>query len=201
MAGTAEAEADGKAPARKSRMPLLIGIVLALASGGGGYLAVSSGLLFSAGAAPDAGEAAEPAGHAEAGAGDGAATAPEGNATETASHGEDGSDPASPAITYSENASFVPLQPIILALGEATSWRHLKFSAQVEVEPGSEAAVSNLSPRILDIMNTYLRAVDEQELADKASLIRIRMHLLRRIQVIVGEGRVRDFLITEFVLT
>jgi len=30
--------------------------------------------------------------------------------------------------------------------------------------------------------------------------VRIRAHLLRRIQIVTGEGRVRDLLVTEFVL-
>ena len=55
-------------------------------------------------------------------------------------------------------------------------------------------------PRILDMLNGYLRAVAVNELERPAALVRIRSHLLRRVQIITGEGRIRDFLITEFVL-
>ena len=66
--------------------------------------------------------------------------------------------------------------------------------------PGSEETVTNLSPRILDVLNTYLRAVSEVELEDPASMNRIRAQMLRRVQVVAGEENVRDLLITEFVL-
>ena len=44
------------------------------------------------------------------------------------------------------------------------------------------------------------RSCTERELEDPAALVRIRAHLLRRIQIVTGEGRVRDLLISEFVL-
>ena len=36
---------EGAAPAKPSKLPLIIGVVLALAGAGGGFFAVSSGLL------------------------------------------------------------------------------------------------------------------------------------------------------------
>jgi flagellar FliL protein len=60
--------------------------------------------------------------------------------------------------------------------------------------------VTLLLPRIMDVLNGYLRAIDITQLEDPAALIRIRAHMLRRIQIVTGEGRVRDLLITEFVL-
>ena len=55
-------------------------------------------------------------------------------------------------------------------------------------------------PRIVDVMNGYLRALDAAELENPAALVRLRAQMLRRIQIVTGEGRVRDLLITEFVL-
>ena len=57
-----------------------------------------------------------------------------------------------------------------------------------------------LLPRIVDVMNGYLRALDAAELENPAALVRLRAQMLRRIQIVTGEGRVRDLLITEFVL-
>jgi flagellar FliL protein len=57
-----------------------------------------------------------------------------------------------------------------------------------------------LMPRILDVLNTYLRAVDVRDLEQPAAIARLRAQMLRRIQVVTGEGRVRDLLITEFIL-
>ena len=55
-------------------------------------------------------------------------------------------------------------------------------------------------PRVLDTLNTYLRAVDVADLENPAALAKLRAQMLRRVQVVTGEGRVRDLLVTEFVL-
>ena len=39
-----------------------------------------------------------------------------------------------------------------------------------------------------------------RDIEDPAALARLRAQMLRRIQVVTGEGQVRDLLITEFVL-
>jgi len=57
-----------------------------------------------------------------------------------------------------------------------------------------------LKPRIVDVLNGYLRAVTFAEMADPNALARLRGQMLRRIQVVTGEGRVKDLLIMEFVL-
>ena len=57
-----------------------------------------------------------------------------------------------------------------------------------------------LMPRVLDVINTYLRAVEVRQLEDPAALTLIRSHLLRRIQLVTGDGRVNDLLITEFIV-
>ena len=57
-----------------------------------------------------------------------------------------------------------------------------------------------LMPRILDVLNGYLRAVEVSQLDDPTALIRLRAQMLRRVQIVTGEGRVRDLLVTEFVL-
>lgn len=96
--------------------------------------------------------------------------------------------------------SFVPLEPIMISLPPGASARHLRFSAQLEVEPDMAAEVAAMSPRIVDTLNAYLRAVDAQDLENPAALQRLRAQMLRRIQVVTGPGRVRDLLIAEFIL-
>ena len=61
-------------------------------------------------------------------------------------------------------------------------------------------AARQMLPRIVDVMNGYLRAMDKAVLEDPAGLVRMRAQILRRIQIVTGEGRVRDLLVTEFVL-
>ena len=95
--------------------------------------------------------------------------------------------------------SFVDLPPVILAVKTDES-RHLKFHAQLEVHSDHAGEVEKMLPRIMDVLNTYLRAIETSDLEDSLALVRIRGHLLRRIGIVVGEGRVRDVLIMEFVL-
>ena len=66
--------------------------------------------------------------------------------------------------------------------------------------PKGADEVTLLIPRILDVLNGYLRAVEVSELGDPNALVRLRSQMLRRIQIVTGEGRVRDLLVTEFVL-
>lgn len=96
--------------------------------------------------------------------------------------------------------AFVPVDPVIISLPPGSTSDHLRFTAQLEVESPHRAEVAALTPRILDVMNSYLRAVDVAALQDPAALVRIRAQLLRRLQIVTGEGRVRDLLVTEFIL-
>ena len=58
-----------------------------------------------------------------------------------------------------------------------------------------------VEPRVMDVLNSYLRAVEVSDLEDPSALISLRAQMLRRIQLVTGEGRVRDLLIMEFVLS
>jgi len=149
------------APKRRSKLPLVLGLVLAVVLGGGGFYVTWSGLLF----APDQG----PAGH-------------------------------DPEVAALPDVEFVPIEPLIISLGPGAQSSHLRFTAQLEVDRLHGREVTHLLPRILDVLNGYLRAVEVADLEDPASLVRLRAQMLRRIQIVTGEGRVRDLLVTEFVL-
>lgn len=99
-----------------------------------------------------------------------------------------------------EGVAFVPLDPVVISLPRGASARHLRFVGQLEVVPDHSDEILMLMPRILDALNTYLRAVEPADLEQPAATVRLRAQMLRRIQVVTGEGRVRDLLITEFVL-
>lgn len=96
--------------------------------------------------------------------------------------------------------AFIALDPMVVSLGEAAHSKFLRFTAQLDVDPASVDAVTLVLPRIVDVLNTYLRAVSEDELGRPASLERLRAQMLRRIQVVTEQGQVKDLLITEFVL-
>lgn len=64
----------------------------------------------------------------------------------------------------------------------------------------AQTEVTGIKPRVVDVLNSYLRAVDVATLEDPTAMLRIKAQMLRRIQIVTGEGRVRDLLISEFVL-
>lgn len=176
MSAEADPE-DAPAPKKKGMLiPLVIGLVLAAAGGGGGFWAVTSGPLASLFAGSDADHADD-------------------------SHAADDHGDGDHVMTAEfVPVAFVPLETVTISLGPDGGNRHLIFSAQLEVEPDEVGAVQALTPRVLDVLNSYLRIVGVEELSRPASLARLRAQMLHRIQIVAGEGRVRDLLITQFVV-
>lgn len=159
---TAEADTPEGAPQKRSKLPLLVGLVLALVGGAGGFYATQSGLLGGKGPAAETPKV---------------------------------EGPAVPDVY------FVGLSPLVISVPTATGRTHLRFAAQLQVAPGSEAAVAALEPRIVDVLNVYLRAVDIETLEDPTALNRLRAQMLRRVQIVTGPDQVSDLLIMEFVLS
>ncbi|MDV7145118.1 flagellar basal body-associated FliL family protein [Tropicimonas sp. TH_r6] len=106
----------------------------------------------------------------------------------------DGANHAGDAI------AFVPIEPILVSLPHESMPRHLRFRAEIETIPEHKDAVAEIMPRILDVLNSYLRAVATEDLERPTALIRLRAQMLRRIQLIAGDREIRDLLVTEFVL-
>lgn len=96
--------------------------------------------------------------------------------------------------------AFVPIEPLVVSLGPEAGGKYLRFTAQMEVRKVHEPDVTLLLPRVMDVLNGYLRAVSAAELEDPAALVRLRAQMLRRVQLVTGDGRVRDLLVTEFVI-
>lgn len=99
------------------------------------------------------------------------------------------------------DVAFVPVDPIVVSLYAADGPKHLKFSAQLEVPTSEKSNVEALMPRVVDIFNGYLRAIEVADLEDPTAMIRFRIHLLRRAQLVVGDERVKNLLIMEFILS
>lgn len=111
------------------------------------------------------------------------------------------SAPGARPASIPQDFAFIPIERITVSLAPGSTSRHLQFAGQIEVDAASRAEVERLQPRFVDIINMYLRAVDPRDLAEPASLIRLRAQILRRLQTVAGQGHIRDFLITEFVLS
>ncbi|MFS4436735.1 flagellar basal body-associated protein FliL [Paracoccaceae bacterium GXU_MW_L88] len=96
--------------------------------------------------------------------------------------------------------AFLPIDRIVVTLSGRAYAKQLVFSGSLEVAPENLAIVEALKPRILDILNGYLRAVDETELADPAQLARLRAQMLHRINLATEGVPVSNLLISEFIL-
>ncbi|WP_299147343.1 flagellar basal body-associated FliL family protein [uncultured Tateyamaria sp.] len=160
---TDAAAADPASPEKASKKPILIGLVAAIAAGGGSFYATFSGLVL----APESAIAA-------------AASSAEMNAL--------------PKVTY------VEMDPLVISLDPTSHSRHLRFRAQLETPYQYADEVRSALPRVIDILNGYLRALEARDIEDSASLFRIRAQMLRRVQAVTGPGRVNDLLVMEFVL-
>ncbi|SLN63626.1 flagellar basal body-associated protein FliL [Falsiruegeria litorea R37] len=95
---------------------------------------------------------------------------------------------------------YVDLTPIMITLSGGETIHQLRFHAQLEVESKYHADVEKIRPRVLDVLNGYLRALELSDLRDPLALTRLRGQMLRRIGIVAGKGRVRDLLVIEFVL-
>lgn len=104
------------------------------------------------------------------------------------------------AVEPLPEVSSVPVDRIVLPIGAGDAGRYLHFAAQIETPKTYEGEVVHLLPRVSDVLNTYLRAVEPSDLSERTALVRLRAQMLRRVQIVLGEGRVRDLLITEFVI-
>jgi flagellar FliL protein len=97
--------------------------------------------------------------------------------------------------------AFVEVEPMTISISSPSAQRLLRFRVQLEVPKDYRDDVTKLLPRVVDVLNSYLRALELDDLEDQAALTRLRAQMLRRIQVVTGDGRVNDVLIMEFVLT
>lgn len=150
---------------KKSKLPLILGLVFAILGGAGGYFAVKMGLIG-------------------------------GQAGAEAPAEELPADMLAPLPPV----AFVALDPLVINMPNQSGRQFLRFTAQLEVPPAYQAEVEAIKPRIIDVLNGYLRAIELTDLEDPTVLMRLRAQMLRRVQVVTGEGRVRDLLIMEFVL-
>ncbi len=158
-----DAPAEDEQPKKKSKLPLLIGLVLALAGGGGGFYATWSGMIL--GGEQDTAHADETA-----------------------------------KIKPGPDVSYVEVEPLVISMRAPSNAKHLKFRANLEVPTLARENVEKILPRVIDVLNSYLRALEPSDLEDPSALTRLRAQMLRRVQVVAGADNVNDLLIMEFVL-
>jgi|AACY02.7.fsa_nt_gi Flagellar basal body-associated protein len=111
-----------------------------------------------------------------------------------------GSEAASHGAPADADIAFVALDPIVVSILQDPANRHLRVSLQLEVPRQHEADVRHLIPRVADILNGYLQALTARDIEEPAALLFVRAHMLRRVELVVGRDRVKDVLISEFVV-
>lgn len=174
-----EEGAEGEQPKKKGgimKLALFIGLpVIILALGG-----VAAMLLLGGGG--DEAQVAEAGEHGEVADG----------------HGDDGHGGGGAA----EHAYFyeIPQMQITIQNGSG-GFAHVQITFSLEI--ADEALAHDLDenlPRILDQFQGFLRELRPEDLAGSAGAERLRLELLRRVNLVMGEGQVRAVLITQFVI-
>ena len=158
--------ADGEEAPARSRKPLLIGLILFILLGAGGFYATFSGMLSLASVLGGNGDAE----HVEA-------------------------EPVEGPVF-----AFAPIGEIVIPLGPKANSEFLILEAEIEIAPEDKEAVEAQMPRIRDLFNTYLRAVEARDLEAQDATLRLRAHLLRRLTVLLEPLEPRDLLFTTFIL-
>jgi flagellar FliL protein len=154
---------EGSPSPKSSKGPLIIGLVLALLGGAGGFYATHQGLILT----------------------------PESPKKDLVTEETD---------DKFNDLAFIPLEPLMISMPRSSQYKHLRFRGELEVLAKHKTEVEHITPRIIDVLNGYLRALEVSDIEEAASLTRLRSQMLRRIQIVAGPGRVNDLLIMEFVL-
>lgn len=202
---TAPVEGEGAegaegAPAKKkmSGKTLILFIVLpaVLVLGGGGAAAYM--LFFKGG-----GEAEQ---HADAEAGDHGKA--KGGGHGGGGHGAEGEEgegvpgPNGTVITYGEDVVFVALPELLVNITGADG-RPAFLKLKLTLEAPDDAAVTALTehvPRVSDQFNGFLREMRTDDLAGSAGAYRLRLELLRRVNLVIAPAQINAVLIEEMLV-
>ncbi len=102
--------------------------------------------------------------------------------------------------TREELPAFVPVPRLLVSSGPPGAGRHLRFAAEIEASRSDASHVAALMPRVVDVLNGYLRAVEPALFERPGALMLMRAQMLRRVRLVTGEALAADLLITEFVI-
>jgi flagellar FliL protein len=189
--GAAEG-AEGEAPAKKKmsgkKLVLFIVLPAVLVLGGGGAAAYL--LLFNGGGAEQHAEANE--GHGKAKGGHG----------EAEGAGEAVPGPNGTTIMHGDNVVFVTLPEMLVNItGPDGRPAYLKLKLTLEA-PDDEtvAALGEHIPRVTDQYNGFLRELRTDDLSGSAGAYRLRLELLRRVNLVIAPKQINAVLIEEMLV-
>ena len=182
--------AEGEAPAKKKmsgkKLVLFIILPAVLVLGGGGAAAF---MLLSGGEQ-----------HASADAGDH-------GKTKGGGHGEEGTGEALPGphgttILHGEDVIFVTMPELLVNISGADG-RPAYLKLKLTLEAPDDAAVTALTehiPRVNDQFTTFLRELRTDDLSGSAGAYRLRLELLRRVNIAIAPAHVNAVLIEEMLV-
>ncbi len=107
-----------------------------------------------------------------------------------------------PAQQESGKPVFVDVPEMALTVPNDGQPRQVRIKLSLElgrVPPGMPSP-ELVMPRVYDALLTYLRTAHDDELGGSFALDRLRGDLLRRLDLVLGAGAVRDVLITSLVV-
>jgi flagellar FliL protein len=181
----AEGEASGKKKMSGKKLILFIVLPAVLVLGGGGAAAYL--LLFQGG-----GEQ-----HAEADAGKA-----KGGGHGAESAGEAVPGPNGTMISYGEDVVFVALPELLVNI-TGPDGRPAYLKLKLTLEAPDDATVTALGehvPRISDQFNGFLREMRTDDLAGSAGAYRLRLELLRRVNLTIAPLQINAVLIEEMLV-
>ena len=167
---------------------IILPAILVLGAGGGAaYM-----LLFKGGGAEQ---------HAEADAGGGHGKAKGG-------HGEEGAvteavpGPNGTMITHGEGVVFVELPEMLVNItGPDGRPAYLKLKLTIEASDDAVVtAVGEQVPRVTDQFNGFLRELRTDDLSGSAGAYRLRLELLRRVNLVIAPQQINAVLIEEMLV-
>lgn len=190
--GEAGEGAEGEAPAKKKmsgkKLVLFIILPAILVLGGGGAAAYL--LLFNGGGAEQ---------HAEANDGHGKA---KGGHGEAEGAGEPVPGPNGTTIMQGDGVVFVTLPEMLVNItGPEGRPAYLKLKLTLEApDDATVAALGEQIPRITDQFNGFLRELRTEDLSGSAGAYRLRLELLRRVNLVVAPRQINAVLIEEMLV-
>ncbi|MDX2276250.1 MAG: flagellar basal body-associated FliL family protein [Hyphomonadaceae bacterium] len=138
--------------------------------------------------------------HAEAEAG-GHGKAKGGNG-EAGAEGEPIPGPNGTTISYGEGVVYVGLPELLVNIAGADGRpAYLKLKVTLEA-PDQEAvdAITPVIPRVSDQFNAFLRELRTDDLSGSAGAYRLRLELLRRVNLVIAPSRINAVLIEEMLV-
>ncbi|MGE0595693.1 MAG: flagellar basal body-associated FliL family protein [Hyphomonadaceae bacterium] len=187
-AGEGDAKAKKKLSGKKLILFIVLPAVLVLGAGGG-----AAYMLFFKGGGEQHASAEEGGGH-----GKGKAKGGHGGAEAT----EAIPGPNGTMISHGEGVVFVALPEMLVNI-TAADGRPAYLKLKLTLEAPDDEAVAALTPqipRVSDQFNAFLREMRTEDLSGSAGAYRLRLELLRRVNLVIAPSQINAVLIEEMLV-